>query len=135
MRTSLVFFASLPPPPIQFQHVPPANHRANPSERAIKTYKSHLISTLASTHIFFPPDRCDLLLPHAKLTLNHFRSFSLDPSIFAWDGLQRVIHDFSVSVTNAQTQRSRELWTEIRDRSVKEKEGREIPTIFSSPFV
>ena len=82
-------------PPIQFQHVPPANHRANPSERAIRTYKNHFISTLASTHISFPPDRWDLLLPHAELTLNHFRSFSLDPSISAWHGLHRAIHDFS----------------------------------------
>ena len=82
-------------PPIQFQHVPPANHRANPSERAIRTYKNHLISTLASTHISFPPDRWDLLLSHAELALNHFRSFSLDPSISAWHGLHRAIYDFS----------------------------------------
>jgi hypothetical protein len=82
-------------PRIQYQRVPPVNHRANPAERGVRTYKNHLIATLASTHINFPPDRWDLLLSHAELTLNHFRSFSLDPSISAWHGLHRAIHDFS----------------------------------------
>ena len=69
---------------VAFQHVPPFNHRTNPAERAIRTAKNHFLATLATTHFSFPPNRWNTLLPLAQLTLNHLRSFALDPSKSAW---------------------------------------------------
>ena len=82
-------------PPIKVQNVPPANHRANKSERSIRTAKNHLISILSSTHVSFPPTQWHLLIPIAELTLNHFRHFLLDSSVSAWHGLHRAPFDFS----------------------------------------
>ena len=39
---------------IDFQRVPPKEHRANAAERAIHTFKNHLISTLCSVDSNFP---------------------------------------------------------------------------------
>ena len=36
-----------------YQLVSPHNHRANPAERAIQTYKAHFISILSGTHLAF----------------------------------------------------------------------------------
>jgi hypothetical protein len=81
-------------PPIQFQHVPPQNHRTNKAERAVRTAKNHFLSVLSAAHISFPPDRWHLLLPITELTLNHLRSFALPPLRSAWQGLHGRILDF-----------------------------------------
>ena len=87
------FFQSLPVPP-KVQFVPPNNHRANPAERSIRTFKNHFISLLASVHIHFPPDLWDLPLPHAELTLNHLRPWHPDPLRSAYSGLHGAPVDF-----------------------------------------
>ena len=54
-------------------------HRANKTERAIRTWKSHIITMLCSTDINFPLDAWDLLHPHA--------SPSFSPHTSAWHSL------------------------------------------------
>ncbi len=82
---------------------------------------------------------CPLSIQRELSFCNSFTHENIDPKEDQADPrfvlLTADIEAAVVLVTNARTQRPRELWTEIRDRSVKEKEGREIPTIFSSPFV
>jgi hypothetical protein len=92
--TLTTFFQSLSPPP-RVQYVPPYNHRANPAERHIRTFKNHFISIIAALHTHFPLDLWDLLLPHAELTLNHLRPWHLDPTISAYAGLRGLPIDFA----------------------------------------
>jgi hypothetical protein len=47
------------------QFVPPNMHRCNKAEQAIRTFKAHFVSILASVDPAFPPNRWDLLLPQA----------------------------------------------------------------------
>ena len=55
----------------------------NLAERAIQSVKNHIISILAGADPDFPKDQWDLLLPHAKLTLNISRPSRLNPRISA----------------------------------------------------
>lgn len=72
---------------ITVNYVPPGNHRANKAERAIRTFKNHMIATLATADPDFPLAAWDELLPHALLTLNLIRSSGLTPYISAWTQL------------------------------------------------
>jgi hypothetical protein len=53
-----------------YQLVPPDMHQQNAAKRAIKTFKAHFLSVLATVDPGFPASWWDLLLPQAKLTLN-----------------------------------------------------------------
>ena len=55
---------------IRFQLVPSYLHCTNAAERAIHTYKYHLIAGLSSCDPDFPLHLWDRLIPHATLTLN-----------------------------------------------------------------
>ena len=68
---------------IQWQLVPPEIHRRNAAERAIRTYKNHLISGLASTDPKFPLHLWDRLIVQATLTLNLLRNSRLNPNLSA----------------------------------------------------
>ena len=68
---------------VPFQRVPPKEHRANSAERAIRTFKNHLVSILASVDTNYPLTEWDRLLPQAVLTLNLLRSSRIHPSLSA----------------------------------------------------
>jgi hypothetical protein len=55
---------------ITFQLVPPYIHRQNSAERAIRSFKDHLIAGLCSTDKSFPMHLWDRLLPQSVITLN-----------------------------------------------------------------
>jgi hypothetical protein len=55
---------------IAFQLVPPYIHRRNSAERAIISFKDHLIAGLCSTDKAFPMHLWDRILPQAVITLN-----------------------------------------------------------------
>ena len=57
----------------KFKLFPPHIHHRNSVERAIRTFKEHLISGLASTHKDFPLHIWCQLLPPSSLTLNLLR--------------------------------------------------------------
>jgi hypothetical protein len=54
---------------ITFQLVPTYSHRRNSAERAIRSFKDHLIAGLCLTDKSFPMHLWDRLLPHAVITL------------------------------------------------------------------
>ena len=54
----------------KLQLVPPYLHCTNSPERAIQTYKDHLVAGLSSCNPNFPLHLWDRLIPHATLTLN-----------------------------------------------------------------
>ena len=68
---------------IQFQRVPPKEHRVNAAERAIRTFKNHFVSILCTVDPQFPLSEWDRLLPQSILTLNLLRSSRIHPSLSA----------------------------------------------------
>ena len=68
---------------VKFQLVPPYLHRANAAERAIQTYKDHLIAGLSSCDPNLPLHLWDHLIPYATLTLNILRPSCLNPRLSA----------------------------------------------------
>ena len=68
---------------MKYQLVEPHCHRANLAERAIQTFKNHLIAILCSTNKDFPIHLWDHLLPQVVLTLNILRSSRINPRLSA----------------------------------------------------
>ena len=68
---------------VNFQLVPPYLHLTNAAERAIQTYKDHLIAGLSSCDPNFPFHFWDRLIPHATLTLNLLCPSCLNPILLA----------------------------------------------------
>lgn len=69
---------------LNFQLVPPYQHRTNAAERAIRTFKNHFCAGLATCDPDFPLREWDRLLPQAELTLNLLRNSRVNPSLSAW---------------------------------------------------
>ncbi|KAL7475074.1 hypothetical protein ACHAW6_001009, partial [Cyclotella cf. meneghiniana] len=59
-------------------------HQRNVAERAIQTFKSHLIAILAGVSDTFPIHQWDELLPQTILTLNLLRQSNVAPNISAY---------------------------------------------------
>jgi hypothetical protein len=68
---------------IDFQLTPPGIHRRNAAEQAIRTFKNHLISGLATTDKMFPAKLWVHLLEQAQITLNLLRRSRLHPQLSA----------------------------------------------------
>jgi hypothetical protein len=68
---------------ITFQLVPPYSHRRNSAERAIRSFKDHLIARLCSTDKSFTNHLWDILLPQAVITLNMLRTSRINPKLSA----------------------------------------------------
>ena len=79
---------------ISIQFCPPANHRALHAERAIRTYKNHLIATLSTTAPDFPLNLWDKLLPQIEICLNHLLPYKPNPTVSAYAGIRGGPHDF-----------------------------------------
>ena len=67
-----------------FQLVPPHNHRQNAAERAIKTFKAHFLSTLATCDPEYPITKWDQLIPQSEMTLNLLRPARCNPHLSAY---------------------------------------------------
>ena len=68
---------------VDFQLVHPHLHRTNAAERAIQTYKDHLVADLSSFDPNFPLHLWDRFIPHATLTLNLLCPSCLNPRLSA----------------------------------------------------
>jgi hypothetical protein len=68
---------------ITFQLVPPYSHRRNSAERAIRSFKNHLIAGLCSTEKSFPMHVWDRLLPQAVIILNMLRTSIINHKLSA----------------------------------------------------
>ncbi len=69
---------------MDYELVPPRQHRRNQAEQAIQTFKAHFISILAGVNNKFPLLLwCHLLKP-AELTLNLLRQSRVAPKILAF---------------------------------------------------
>jgi hypothetical protein len=59
------------------------SHRRNSAERAIRSFKDHLIAGLCSTDKSFPIHLWDRILPQAVITLNMLRTSRINPKLSA----------------------------------------------------
>ena len=66
---------------VAYQLVPPHLHRRNEAERAIRTFKNHLIAGLCTCHPKLPTSYWDYLIPQTTLTLDPLRSSRRNPSL------------------------------------------------------
>ena len=79
---------------INFELVPPHQHRRNAAERAIRTFKNHFLAGLATCDPDFPLREWDRLTTQAELTLNLLRNSRVNPNLSAWAYLFGN-HDFN----------------------------------------
>jgi hypothetical protein len=68
---------------VDYQLVPPHCHRRNAAERAIRTFKEHVVAGISSVDPTFPLHLWDRLLPQAEITLNLLRTSRLHPQLSA----------------------------------------------------
>ena len=69
---------------ITYQLTPPNIHRTNAAERAIRTYKNHFLSGLATVDPDFPVAEWDRLLSQATISLNLLRNTRINPRLSAY---------------------------------------------------
>ena len=72
---------------IQYQLVPAGTHRRNAAERAIQTFKSHLIAGICGADPNFPLHLWDTLIEQCEITLNMLRASRIHPQLSAHDSL------------------------------------------------
>ena len=70
---------------IDYQLVPPHDHRRNAAERAIRTGKNHIIAGWCAADDDFPLHLWDRTIPTAELTLNLLRGSRINPKLSAWE--------------------------------------------------
>ncbi len=69
---------------MQYQLVPPHNHRRNIAEKAVQVFKAHFISILCGAHKSFPLHLWDRLLGQVEHTLNMLRTAKMTPTVSAY---------------------------------------------------
>ena len=69
---------------LQYQLASPGDHRTNPAEQAIQTFKNHFIAILSGSDLEFSSNCWDLLVPQAVITLNLLRPSCINPAISAY---------------------------------------------------
>ena len=83
-EVSDIFKAFLQSQQITLELTPAHVHRRNAAERAIRTWKNHFMSGLASLNPRFPMRYWSYLLPQSEMTLNLLRPSRLNPKLSAY---------------------------------------------------
>jgi hypothetical protein len=68
---------------LEWELVPPHNHRRNVAERAIQTAKGHIIANVMGCDPTFPLKEWHRILPQIEMTLNMLRASNVRPMISA----------------------------------------------------
>jgi len=69
---------------VDFQIVPPDQHRCNAAECAIRTFKNNLLTSLETCVPSLPIKEWDRILDQCGLTLNLLRNSQVNPNLSAW---------------------------------------------------
>ncbi len=67
--------------------VEPRNNCINAAERAIQTFRDHIVSALATTNSNFPLQLWDRLAPQVKNTLNMLHPSCINPNMLAYEAV------------------------------------------------
>ena len=76
---------------VDIQLVTPGNHRNNPAERAIQTYRSYFLSARAGVDPSFPATNWDLILPQVNIIINLIRPSQINPLISAYNATHTML--------------------------------------------
>lgn len=79
---------------MDYQLVPPNQHRRNVAERVMRTFKNYLLAGLATCDPRFHIHKWDCLLDQAELTINLLRNIRVNTKLSAHAYLHGV-HDFN----------------------------------------
>ena len=69
---------------IKYQLAAPYSHRLNPAERAIQSFKNHLISNLHGCDKQFPAYQWCRIIEQCEMTLNMLRRSRINPKLSAY---------------------------------------------------
>ena len=78
---------------LEWELIPPHNHRRNVAERAIQTAKGHIIANVMGCDPTFPLKEWHRILPQIEMTLNMLRASNVRPMISAHTYVYRQ-HDY-----------------------------------------
>jgi hypothetical protein len=79
---------------IEWELVPPHNHRRNVAERAIQTAKGHIIANMLGCDPTFPLREWHRILPQIEMTLNMLRPSNIRPTVSAHTYVYGI-HDYN----------------------------------------
>jgi hypothetical protein len=79
---------------IEVKMCPPKMHRTLKAERAIRTWKNHLLASLATADNDFPLYLWNLIVPQVETTLNLMRQSTASQHISAWQAVHKSPYDF-----------------------------------------
>ncbi len=102
-----------------FQLVSPGNKRSNRAERAIQSWRNHMISTLGTVNPKCPTNLWSKFIPQMEICLAQLRPFEDDPTISSYDGIYRRQYDHNAhplsicgsAVLVFETPESRPTWS------------------------
>ena len=69
---------------MKYQLASPHDHRNNPAERAIQSFKNHFISNLHGCDTEFPAYQWCRLIKQCEMTLNMLRRCQINPKLSAY---------------------------------------------------
>ena len=81
---------------VNFQLVPPHDHRRNIAEKAIQVFKDHFVSVLCGADVNFPLQLWDRILPQAEHQLNLLRKSRVNPSKSSFEVMNGK-HDYNAN--------------------------------------
>ena len=84
-ETSIELIASIKKKNLKFQLAAPHDHRLNPAEREVSTFKNYFIAILAGCDEWFPKYLWCQLVLQAVITLNMLRQSRINPKLLAHD--------------------------------------------------
>ena len=98
----------------KFKLVPPRIRCRNSAERAIRNFKEHFITRLASTHKDFPLHIWCQVLPHASLTLNLLRKSCMNPKLYLISRCkQNTVPNFALAAQYLQVKEANTVTPQI----------------------
>ena len=86
-EVSKILIESIESKKLAYQLASPHDHRLNPAERAIQTWKNHFISNLHGCDCDFPAYKWCEIVHQCEITLNMFRRSRLNPKMSAYTQL------------------------------------------------
>ena len=79
---------------VKYQFITAGSHRASKAERAIQSWKNHLIAGISTVDPDFPMNQWNKLITQAEITINHLRPYAGNISISAYEGILGEKYDF-----------------------------------------
>ena len=83
-ETSDLLIAEIQANNLDYQYAASGDHRLNPAEREIQTFKNHLISIINGADATFPENQWDRLIYFAMITLCMLRTSRMNPTFSSY---------------------------------------------------